>query len=155
MLPTDETPIPVPAPIAAAPAPKRRRRWPWIVGGAFAVLVVIGIAAPTTPSAPGASLPAATSILSDATHDVVITTCNPSGSAGMSQVAVKVTNSTATVESYLITVSLNDPGGNRVSEANGATNSLTPGQSATVELFGGDATGSITCTVASVSRIPV
>lgn len=155
MPPIDETPVPVSSPVAPSPAPKRGRRWPWIAGGTLAVLIVIGIAAPATPSAPGDNLPATIISSDDATHDVTITTCNPTGSMGTSQVAVKVTNSTRTVESYMITVSLNDPGGNRVSEANGATNSLAPGQSATVELFGGTATGSTTCTVASVSRIPV
>jgi hypothetical protein len=145
---------PLDTPVVPAPAPQRRRRWPWIVSGVLAVLIVIGLAAPSTPSSPGASLPATSAILGDATADVAITTCNPSGAMGIAQVTAKVTNSTATAESYLITVSLNDPAGNRVSEANGAVNALTPGQSATVELLGGTASGSTTCTVASVTRIP-
>lgn len=148
---------PIATPVYVAPAPKAKRRWPWIVGGTVAVLFVIGIA--TSHGSHSAAPEMPHGVLAsgelDGLHDVTIAQCTPSGLAGMAQVTTKVTNHTTTVQSYMITVSLNDPAGNRVSEANGATNSLAPGQTASVDLIGSTATGAVSCTVASVSRLPV
>lgn len=47
-------PIPDPHQSFDAPAPKRRRRWPWIAGGVFAVIMIVGgignLMSPPTPS---------------------------------------------------------------------------------------------------------
>jgi hypothetical protein len=147
---------PTAVPTNTAP-PRKRRRWPWIVGGTLAVLVVIGIAAPATPttSTPAGSSVSALPVLDNAAGDVTISQCTPSGALGMAQVTTQVHNSTTSAQSYMITVSLNDAAGNRVAEANGAVNSLAPGQSAHVDLLGAQAPGATACTVASVTRIPV
>ena len=86
--------------------------------------------------------------------DVTVSECDGSSQFGLAKVTVKITNSTDRVQSYLITASVNDAAGNRLGEANGASNSVAPGQSATAELVGGAAEGAANCTVASVNRIP-
>ncbi len=90
----------------------------------------------------------------DAMADVRITKCSGGGGPlGMGAVAVQVTNHTSAVQSYLVTVSLNDAAGNRVAEANGASNSVGPGQSAAADLLAPAARDVAQCTVAHVTRI--
>ncbi len=124
------------------------------VGMAFVVLLmVIFTATPGSAGGPltGSSLPAT----SAAMNDVSVAKCGGSeGPLGLSNVAVRITNSTDRVQSYLVTVSVNDAAGNRLGEANGASNSVAPGQSATAELLGVGADGVAGCTVANVTRLP-
>lgn len=126
------------------------------VGAAFfALLMVVFAASAGSAAGPltGSSLSAPAT--SAAMSDVSVTECGGSdGPLGMSNVAVKITNSTDRVQSYLVTVSVNDAAGNRLGEANGASNSVAPGQSANADLLGAGAEGVANCTVASVSRIP-
>lgn len=92
---------------------------------------------------------------SDAVKDVSVTECGGGGgSLGLSKVVVRITNSTDRVQSYFVTVSVNDAAGNRLDEANGASNSVAPGQSATAELLGSAVDGAASCAVANVTRIP-
>ncbi|MGH3814177.1 MAG: DUF4190 domain-containing protein [Pseudonocardiaceae bacterium] len=123
------------------------------IGMGFVALLMIFAAAGESPDGPltGSSLPATSAAMSD----VSVTECGgSSGPLGLSNVAVKITNSTDRVQSYFVTVSVNDAAGNRLGEANGASNSVAPGQSATAELLGGTTEGAANCTVASVNRIP-
>jgi uncharacterized protein with FMN-binding domain len=130
------------------------------VGGTAAVLIIIGIAtapgAPTTTATPGSVI---ATVSGNAMDDVKLTNCasGPAASDGLTQVAAEITNHTGQVQSYLVTGSVNDPAGNRLTEVNGASNSVAPGQSATVDLIGGTTTGTGTaayCTIANVTRIP-
>ena len=89
-----------------------------------------------------------------AEKDVTVTECSGQGQFGMATVKVRVTNPTDRVQSYLVTVSVNDAAGNRLAEANSAVNSVAPGQSANADLLGGAATGAKNCTVANVTRFP-
>jgi hypothetical protein len=121
------------------------------VGMSFLVLLmVIFAAAGSSVPVTGSSLTGATSA---AMSDVSVTGCGNDGTA-FSSATVKITNSTDRVQSYLVTVSLNDAAGNRLGEANGASNSVAPGQSATTKLLGGATTGVASCAVASVNRFP-
>lgn len=139
-----------PAPQASWP-----KRHPILTGVAVVVglLVAIGaFASPgtsSTPSAPFAALPT-----SNAEHDVKITKCGGDDQFGMNSVTVRITNSTDRTQSYFVTASMNDAAGNRLGEANGASNSVAPGQSANAQLIGTGAKGVAACTVANVSRIP-
>jgi hypothetical protein len=157
--PTITTPAALPP---APPAPSKRRRWPWIVGGSVAVLITIGIVSgsaaqhsvqPVDPSGP-----VTFQNDTDAISDVTVAKCagGPEAGIGMAQVTVKITNHTDQVQSYLITASVNDAQGNRLTEANGASNSVAPGQTATADLLGGSTEGmanASSCTIASVTRI--
>jgi hypothetical protein len=78
---------------------------------------------------------------------------------GATHATVTITNHTASTQSYMATISVNDATGARVGEINVISNSLVAGQSAI--LSGMNATGSAggnarpgpaTCTVASVNR---
>jgi hypothetical protein len=90
----------------------------------------------------------------NAERDVTITKCGDADQFGMNTVTVRVTNSTDRTQSYLVTASLNDAAGNRLAEANGASNSVAPGQSANAELLASGAKGVSQCTIANVTRIP-
>ncbi len=120
--------------------------------GFVALLIVIFAAAAGSAAGPvtGSSLPAT----SEAMSDVSVTKCGSDGSLGLSSATVRITNSTDRVQSYFVTVSVNDAAGNRLGEANGASNSVAPGQAATTELIGGATEGVASCTVANVTRIP-
>ena len=121
--------------------------------GFVTLLIVIFAAAGSSTDGPlaGSSLPATSAAMSD----VSVAECGgSSGPLGLSNVAVKITNSTDRVQSYFVTVSVNDDAGNRLGEANGASNSVTPGQSATAELLGVGVEGVANCVVANVTRIP-
>lgn len=123
----------------------------------FGALVMIGAcgAAVSAPSTPGSSIVAA--LPGNANGDVSVSQClaEDSSPLGLSQVTVRVTNTTDRVQSYMITVSINDAQGNRLTEANGASNSVLPGQSATADLVGTAVTGASSCAVANVTRVPV
>lgn len=130
-----------------------------IIGVLFAALMVAGMNAAFSPSAtPAGSLqtPFGLTTTDAAIHDAVVTKCEAgSDQFGMTKVAVRVTNSTGRVQSYMITVSVNDAAGNRLGEANGASNSVAPGQSATAQLVGGTIEGvAKNCSVAKVNRFP-
>ncbi|MGH3871237.1 MAG: DUF4190 domain-containing protein [Pseudonocardiaceae bacterium] len=100
--------------------------------------------------APFAALPT-----NNAERDVAITKCGGGdGQFGMNTVTVRITNSTDRTQSYFVTASMNDAAGNRLGEANGAGNSVAPGQSANAELLANGVKGVVACTVANVSRIP-
>jgi hypothetical protein len=119
-------------------------------------LVVIGSCVNSGASSPGSSLGASLPT-NDALSDVVVAECNGSDGStfDMGRVTVKVTNSTDRVQSYMITVSMNDASGARLAEANGAANSVAPGQVATTDLFSGTGIDNVAaCTVAGVSRFP-
>ncbi|HEY3894758.1 MAG TPA: DUF4190 domain-containing protein [Pseudonocardiaceae bacterium] len=100
-----------------------------------------------SPSAPFSALPS-----NNAEHDVVITKCGGDDQLGMNSVTVRITNSTDRTQSYFVTASMNDAAGNRLGEANGASNSVAPGQSANAQLIGTGAQGAAQCTVANVTR---
>lgn len=51
-------------------------------------------------------------------------------------------------------LTVHPPAGNRLGEANGASNSVAPGQSANAQLIGSGAKGVVQCTVANVNRYP-
>lgn len=118
------------------------------------VLAVIGSAASEvskdlSPSAPFSALPS-----NSAEGDVVITKCGDADQFGLNTVTVKITNSTDRTQSYFVTASLNDAAGNRLAEANGASNSVAAGQSANADLLATGAEGVTQCTVANVMRTP-
>lgn len=130
------------------------KRHPILTGAGVLIGLVVAFGActgptNTSPSAPFAALPT-----NNAEKDVVITKCGSADQFGMNGVTVRITNSTDRTQSYFVTASMNDATGNRLGEANGASNSVAPGQSATAELFGAAAEGLAQCTVANVSRIP-
>lgn len=127
------------------------------IGVAFVVLLIVIFAAAGSAAGPatgfGSSLTAPAT--SAAMSDVSVTECGGSdGPMGLSNVAVKITNSTDRVQSYFVTVSVNDAAGNRLGEANGASNSVAPGQSAAADLLGVGAEGVASCVVANVTRFP-
>ncbi len=126
------------------------------VGALFAVLMVAGMnAAVDSFTASTDPLRAPVGATTDtAMQDVTVSECDGSNQFGLAKVTVRITNSTDRVQSYFVTVSVNDAAGNRLSEANGASNSVAPGQSATAELLGGASEDAANCTVASVNRIP-
>jgi len=126
------------------------------VGAVFAILIIIGIAnSPSTPTlATVASVPASLADTS-ATTDIAINDCGTTNDLGWAVVRVRVYNSTNEPASYMITVSENDSRGDRLGEANGAVNSLAPGQTTMTELMGTASSGVTRCTVASVSRLPM
>lgn len=129
-----------------------------VVGVLFASVMVAGMNAAfggssaTPATSPQASAVSATT--DSAMSDVTINECNGTGQFGLAKVAVRITNSTDRVQSYFVTVSVNDAAGNRLGEVNGASNSVAPAQSATAELLGGATEGAANCTVANVSRFP-
>lgn len=97
------------------------------------------------------------SLRRSAINDVVLTQCTGTydGSPYLGKVTVKVINPTDVVQSYMITVSMNDATGARLAEANGASNSVMPGQTAKADLIVTGVEGVTGCTVANVIRIPV
>jgi hypothetical protein len=72
----------------------------------------------------------------------------------MADIQVRITNTTSQVQSYWVTVSVNDAAGNRLAEANGASNAIRPGQSAIAKLLGPGVSGGVSCSVAKVNRFP-
>lgn len=93
--------------------------------------------------------------------DVAVSNCSVSSDYGtaMTHATVKITNRTSQTQSYMVTVGVNDPTGNRIGEINTVSNSLAAGQSITMS--GIDATGTATsgarprpaaCAVANVNR---
>jgi hypothetical protein len=115
------------------------------------VIAALGSAASTVskdrPGGPVGFLPT-----NDAINDVVVTKCGGDDQFGLSKVTVRITNPTDRVQSYLVTASINDASGARLAEANGASNAVAPGQTATAELMGTAADGAVNCTVARVVR---
>lgn len=111
-------------------------------------------AASTLPGAPAVGSSTA------ALGDVAISECKVSKQFGIGQTAakVKITNTTDRTQSYLITISMNDASGARISELNAASNSLTAGQVATADAMGiapeSAEAGPMQCVVANVDRIP-
>lgn len=152
------------------PLPQKRPKWPWLILGPVAFFFVIAIAtgdgdtpatssgAQRSPVAVQDDAPGAFGIVptnADVEGDVKVTKCDMSGNAiGMADIEVRITNSTSRVQSYLVTVSVNDAAGNRLTEANGASNSVRPGQAATAELLASAVDGAASCAVANVTRIP-
>ena len=114
----------------------------WAVGSCAASMTSVGSQAPVGITS-GAAM-----------QDVTVKECNRSDRFGLSKVTVRITNSTDRVQSYWVTVSVNDAAGNRLGEANGASNAVAPGQSANAELIGGATEGAANCSLASVNRIP-
>lgn len=144
--------------------PPRNRKWPWVIGG-FAALLVFGnvingghdarTSTSTASTTPSTATFGALSTTSSPEDDVKVSKCVTSGnSIGMADIAVRITNSTNRVQSYWVTVSINDAGGNRLAEANGASNSIRPGQSANAGLLASGVDGAASCAVANVTRIP-
>jgi hypothetical protein len=128
-----------------------------VAGVLFASMMVAGMNAAFGGSSatPAGSSPQApfSATTGSAMGDVKVSECNGgSGQFGLAKVTVRITNSTDQVQSYFVTVSVNDAAGNRLGEANGASNSVAPGQSANAELLGGATEGAANCTVASVNR---
>jgi hypothetical protein len=122
---------------------------------AFIIQVIVFAAVGSAANrAGGSSAPFAALPTNNAERDVVITKCGGDDQFGMNSVTVRVTNSTDRSQSYLITASMNDAAGNRLGEANGASNSVAPGQSANVQLIGTAAKGITQCTIANVTRMP-
>lgn len=109
--------------------------------GFVALFLIFMISTATAVSqgyAPAVPFPAGST--SDAINEVKVTECNNgNGPLGMSGTTVAVTNGTDRIQTYLITVSLNNADGDRLDEAIGAVNSVAPGQTATSDLFGGGA----------------
>jgi hypothetical protein len=96
-----------------------------------------------------------TSTTTSAEGDVTVSKCDTNGnSIGMADIAVRIINSMSRVQSYWVTVSVNDAAGNRLTEANGASNSVRPGQSATAKLLASTGRWGGLGTVANVSLIP-
>jgi hypothetical protein len=141
-----------------------RARGGMAIAGAVlgAITVVIGIiviaalgSAADSLSKDLQNVPAPFAVASDAIKDVTVTGCDGSGPFGMATVTVRITNPTDRVQSYLVTASINDASGARLAEANGASNAVAPGQTATAELMGSAADGAANCTVARVVRTPL
>lgn len=161
---SNETPTPPVAPVVIPAAPKKTRKWPWVLLVVFVGLIVIGVASGGGHDNrgdvgrgydPGPSI----GIIStgNAIGDVSVTPCTVETTAGLTEVTATVHNTTSSVQSYMVTVSVNDATGNRVTEVNGAANAVAPGQSAPVQLIGSSpaVSGSAkSCTVADVTRIP-
>jgi hypothetical protein len=136
-----------------------RVKTPVVLGcSLLGALIVIGACNASTPegSAHRSSLPSGPTIGGSAIGDVVLTQCTGTyeGSPYLGKVTVKVTNPTDRVQSYMITVSMNDTSGTRLEEANGASNSVMPGQTAKADLLATGVEGVAGCTVANVVRIP-
>lgn len=128
-----------------------------VVGVLFASIMVAGMNAAFGSSTSPAGSPQAPvfgATTDSAMGDVTVSECVGSNQFGLAKVTVRITNSTDRIQSYFVTVSVNDAAGNRLSEANGASNSVAPGQSAIAELLGGATEGAANCTVASVNRFP-
>ena len=146
------------------PSSRSTRKWPWVIGGVAALLVVgssmnSGHDAHTSTSTASTASSTATfgalSTTSSPEDDVTVSKCVTSGNViGMADIAVRITNSTNRVQSYWVTVSVNDAAGNRLTEANGASNSIRPGQSANAGLLASGVDGAASCAVADVTRIP-
>jgi hypothetical protein len=141
--------------------PSRNRRWAWAVGGIFA-LIVLGSLINSGNGDNSATSTASTtpnfgtfSTTASAEDDVTVSKCQTRGDViGMADIAVRITNSTSRVQSYWVTVSVNDTAGNRLTEANGASNAIRPGQSATAKLLASAVDGAASCAVANVTRMP-
>ena len=106
----------------------------------------------TTPEA-AASVPAATPTGIDATADVTITKCLP-GDYGTFNPQLRIVNNTGTAASYTVTVSINDPDGTRLAEADASPIAIAAGQTATLLAFGtlADPPAEVSCAVASATR---
>lgn len=134
------------------------------MGGIFALIVLgnvvnggsnsTGSGTSTSSNTPAYGGLSTTSI-SNAEDDVAVSKCVTRGNViGMADIAVRITNSTNRVQSYWVTVSVNDAAGNRLTEANGASNSVRPGQSATASLLASGVDDGASCAVAKVTRMP-
>jgi hypothetical protein len=154
-------------PLSGHHSPSWNRKWVWAVGGVFALFVLGGLINSgngdnrATSTASTASTATTTpsfgtfATMASAEDDVIVSKCVTSGDViGMADIAVRITNSTSRVQSYWVTVSVNDAAGNRLTEANGASNSIRPGQAATAKLLAPAVDGASSCAVANVTRIP-
>ncbi|WP_432487261.1 FxLYD domain-containing protein [Kineococcus sp. SYSU DK018] len=100
---------------------------------------------PTSEASTGTSTPAA--------EEVVVDSCG-AGDPGQVTADLTVTNTSDSPKSYVITVSVNGPGGARVAEATAAADSVPAGQSVQVQAQGAAAEppAELTCEVADASR---
>ncbi|NAZ73957.1 hypothetical protein GTQ99_00730 [Kineococcus sp. T13] len=120
-----------------------------IIAAVIASAVVASVDEAVESAAPSSS---ATAAPAQETQDVLVNSCTP-GEFGQVSADLTVTNSDDAARSYLITVSVNGPDGNRLAEANAAANSIAPGQVAQVQAIGSitDPPAELTCVVANVS----
>ena len=112
-------------------------------------------AAPDGATAPGvsASVTAAAPTGADARSEVTITSCLP-GQYGTFNPQLTIVNRTGTAASYIVTVSINDPDGASLAEADSSPITVGAGQTATLLAFGtlADPPADVTCAVASATR---
>lgn len=128
----------------------RRKRW-WLV--AIVVVIVISIAA-SSSSSDNNSKPGKGSGTHPAADDVTVKSCSKTA-IGTSEVGLEVVNHSTKTSNYLINITVLDPSGTRVGEANTALNNVAAGQTAR-DTAVGSITGdppSISCTVADVTRL--
>ena len=131
--------------------------------GALAVLLTIsgcgGVQEAASPASDGAttpdpavSVPTPTPI--DARADVTVTRCLP-GEYETFNPQLRIVNNTDTAASYTVTVSINDPDGTRLAEADASPIAIAAGQTATLLAFGTlvDPPAEVTCAVASATRL--
>jgi hypothetical protein len=106
----------------------------------------------TAPDA-AASVTTAAPTAIDATADVTITKCLP-GDYGTFNPQLRIFNNTDTAASYTVTVSINDPDGTRLAEADASPIAIAAGQTATLLAFGtlADPPAEVSCAVASATR---
>jgi hypothetical protein len=89
-----------------------------------------------------------------AADDVTITDCENQG-YGAVKVGVQVINHTTKTSNYLVEIGVNDSAGTKVGDGGASTNSLAPGQTATIDGYGtasSSTKGAVTCVVTSVTR---
>ncbi len=118
---------------------QKKRFWVPVIG----LLVIVGIAA-----AGGGSSP----VNHPAANDVAITSCG-SDSVGFAKVGVTITNHSTGQSNYLISVNVLDAAGNKIGEADGASNNIASGQSSTESLTGSLNGTPARCVVGNVTRL--
>lgn len=136
---------------ALRPWYKKKRTW---VLGIVGLFVVIAIASSTsdekTPVRSGDAASSSGNTNNPPAGDVTMATCEQ-GQFGPT-VRVTITNRSSKRSNYLVSANLEDAAGNKVGEANGASNNVEPGQTATADLLASANGGFTRCVVKNVER---
>ena len=132
----------------------RKKRF--VVIGFVGLIVIIMMATNSSSSNTGSTQNGGVSTASNnGTHppqaDVALTKCS-TDEIGLADVEATITNHSSGRSNYLIQVNILDASGNKIGEANGASNNIEAGQSSSEKLVG-TANGTVaSCKVTEVNR---
>jgi hypothetical protein len=142
--------------LAKASRPWYAKKRFWALGVVGVIIIAVAAGGGSSSKSPSKSQNGGVSTVSDnGSHppqaDVTLTKC-ATDSIGLADVEATILNHSSGRSNYLVQVNILDAAGNKIGEANGASNNIEAGQSSTEKLLG-TANGTIaSCKVTEVNR---